>query len=594
MTVQHYLCLAVLSSSLCSSLALLDSEPHRLARIFEHEERILAVLEEFPGRDRVQLYRESCSHRILEVPLGSPTPEVLQRLVGNPVHVYCLVHRLLHQLPPLLKELQEEQELLLSFCLPGQEQDKGPLVSQLGQLVKDLGLVDLVDSWHLELAAVGKALARIQYAYRLDPIDLAWGYIRGIQTQARLSLDQMLDIGSGRYSGLHPLRTGLGREFALAVEWAEAALARVRREGQPAAYGLGLEIEPTGQEQHILNTVIQYSLDHDTHWISPVGQKGILPNEEKFLARLRDTKGEGPDGRLGRTVRRAEAAFLAKEPDLPLANLTAGYSHHDFYSLCRGDPVTRVVARLDPHCYLRHRAPRGNQHFMLPPLREEVVSSSPLLLLYHDMLTEQEMQLMVEKVSTQMGVATVQDLTTQSGKVSIERSQSSGWLWDQDHPLLYKLGQKTSVLTGLEVARPKGLLGTHGGEWVEAEAWQMGLYGPGGHYLPHFDAFDVLDDHAWSSNTQLKIWRGNRMATVMYYLSDLVGGATAFPNLGVAATPRRGTAVFWYNMEEDGVRIPESLHGACPTALGIKWVSNKWIREGSQLWKRPCSLKPNI
>ena len=25
-----------------------------------------------------------------------------------------------------------------------------------------------------------------------------------------------------------------------------------------------------------------------------------------------------------------------------------------------------------------------------------------------------------------------------------------------------------------------------------------------------------------------------------------------------------------YNMEEDGERISESLHGACPTALGIK------------------------
>ena len=29
-------------------------------------------------------------------------------------------------------------------------------------------------------------------------------------------------------------------------------------------------------------------------------------------------------------------------------------------------------------------------------------------------------------------------------------------------------------------------------QWIEAEAWQMGLYGPGGHYLPHYDAFDTL------------------------------------------------------------------------------------------------------
>ena len=55
-----------------------------------------------------------------------------------------------------------------------------------------------------------------------------------------------------------------------------------------------------------------------------------------------------------------------------------------------------------------------------------------------------------------------------------------------------------------------------------------------------------------------------------------------------------------------------SLHSACPTIFGIKWgmclnlrkysnmyilifhfcisVSNKWIREGDQLFKRPCDL----
>ena len=75
----------------------------------------------------------------------------------------------------------------------------------------------------------------------------------------------------------------------------------------------------------------------------------------------------------------------------------------------------------------------------------------------------------------------------------------------------------------------------------------------------------------------------------MFYLSSIsVGGFTAFPNLGVAVQPREGTAVFWYNLQEDGQVSEVSLHGACPTALGIKWVSNKWIREGAQIFRRPC------
>ena len=79
-----------------------------------------------------------------------------------------------------------------------------------------------------------------------------------------------------------------------------------------------------------------------------------------------------------------------------------------------------------------------------------------------------------------------------------------------------------------------------------------------------------------------------RIATVMYYLSDLVGGYTAFPEMGVAAVPRKGSAVFWYNIEHDGSKNSKSQHGACPVALGIKWVSNKWIREGAQIWNKPC------
>ena len=52
----------------------------------------------------------------------------------------------------------------------------------------------------------------------------------------------------------------------------------------------------------------------------------------------------------------------------------------------------------------------------------------------------------------------------------------------------------------------------------------------------------MLPSDAWGLDG---LWVGNRIATVMSYLSDLVGGLTAFPNLGVDVTPRKGSAVFW-------------------------------------------------
>ena len=40
-----------------------------------------------------------------------------------------------------------------------------------------------------------------------------------------------------------------------------------------------------------------------------------------------------------------------------------------------------------------------------------------------------------------------------------------------------------------------------------------------------------------------------RIATVMFYLSDLVGGFTAFPAMGVALKPSEGSAVLWFNTD---------------------------------------------
>ena len=185
-----------------------------------------------------------------------------------------------------------------------------------------------------------------------------------------------------------------------------------------------------------------------------------------------------------------------------------------------------------------------------------------------------------------MKAASVQDINrgVDGHRVTVTRTQATGWLYDQDYERMYKLSKKTGRLVQLETTRPVEKLSR---SFVEAEHWQMGLYGPGGHYLPHRDAFDPenMPSDAWGLD---RLWVGNRIATVMFYLSELVGGSTAFPNMGVAVTPRKGSAVFWHNLDRYGNQSKLSLHGACPTALGIKWVSNKWIREGAQIWKMPC------
>jgi len=135
-------------------------------------------------------------------------------------------------------------------------------------------------------------------------------------------------------------------------------------------------------------------------------------------------------------------------------------------------------------------------------------------------------------------------------------------------------------IIGLQVSNVEDII-------LASEAYQIGVYSPGGLYLPHYDSFEPLDWHAWTQNGT---WVGNRIATAMFYLSDVEeGGGTVFPNRGIAVFPSKGSLLFWYNLKKSGRKADESLHGACPTLYGIKWVSNKWIREGSQLFKHPCS-----
>ena len=131
-----------------------------------------------------------------------------------------------------------------------------------------------------------------------------------------------------------------------------------------------------------------------------------------------------------------------------------------------------------------------------------------MLFLYHDLLTTGELDYMKRNALNLLEEALVQDVGDVP-KISNERTQSQGWLFDHQHELLYKLSKKVSLVTGLETFRPV-INGPDGPDWrlIEAEAWQLGLYGSGGHYLPHYDAFpsNAYPSDVWSGN----LWVGNR------------------------------------------------------------------------------------
>lgn len=65
-----------------------------------------------------------------------------------------------------------------------------------------------------------------------------------------------------------------------------------------------------------------------------------------------------------------------------------------------------------------------------------------------------------------------------------------------------------------------------------------------------------------------------------------------FPFVSLKVPPKKGSAVFWWNLSTSGDGEYLTRHSGCPVLLGSKWVANKWIHEHGNEFKRPCELFP--
>lgn len=74
------------------------------------------------------------------------------------------------------------------------------------------------------MTGITLSLCRIQSVYMLDPAAMAAGVLRSLETEARLSVDDLEFVAEDRARGEMPIRAAVGgKEYAMAVEWMEAA-----------------------------------------------------------------------------------------------------------------------------------------------------------------------------------------------------------------------------------------------------------------------------------------------------------------------------------------------------------------------------------
>lgn len=206
----------------------------------------------------------------------------------------------------------------------------------------------------------------------------------------------------------------------------------------------------------------------------------------------------------------------------------------------------------------------------------EVVFTNPDIMIFHQIMTDAEIDRVITISKPLLNRATVHNPVTGKLEFAQYRISKNCWLSGRHDPLIDRINRRMTALTGLHLDT--------------AEDFQVQNYGLAGHYDPHFDFSRDL-----ANSTLGELGTGNRIATVLLYMSDVeAGGATVFPYVGARVMPSKGDAVFWHNLLQSGEGDYRTRHAGCPVLKGWKWVSNKWIHEAGNEFNRPCAKSPHV
>ncbi|XP_030055866.1 prolyl 4-hydroxylase subunit alpha-3 [Microcaecilia unicolor] len=408
-----------------------------------------------------------------------------------------------------------------------------------------------------DLAGAAQSLMRLQDVYSLSVKGLVKGlFQRDLQTDntdiyrpvwlISMSADDCFHIGKVAYEK---------QDYYHSIAWLEEAVGLFR-----SSYGSWF----TENEGSLEN-----ALDYLAFSYFKVGNISYALNLSRELL-LYDPDNE----RVARNVHNYEellAEKLEEKVTLQRINGTNLQTRDAYEGLCQtlGSQPTHYQI---PGLFCSYEANKS-PYLILQPMRKEIVSLHPYVVLYHDFLSDPEATRIKELAAPWLQRSVV---ASEGKQVEAEyRISKSAWLKNTTDPLIRKLDFRIAALTGLNLQLPY------------AEHLQVVNYGIGGHYEPHFD-------HATSRKSPLyRMNVGNRVATFMVYLSSVeAGGSTAFVYANFSVPVLKNAALFWWNLHRNGEGDEGTLHAGCPVLIGDKWVANKWIHEHGQEFRRQCSSSP--
>ncbi|MBB6249316.1 2OG-Fe(II) oxygenase [Rhodanobacter sp. A1T4] len=183
--------------------------------------------------------------------------------------------------------------------------------------------------------------------------------------------------------------------------------------------------------------------------------------------------------------------------------------------------------------------------------------NKPALRVLDGILSENECAELIELARPRLKRAMTVD-TDGKNQVDHRRTSEGMFFTLNELPLIGKIERRLATLLDMPVSHGEGLQILH--------------YLPGQEYEPHFDWFDPQLP-GFGTITAVG---GQRIASIVIYLNTPEGGGgTAFPEIGLTVTARRGSAVYFAYDSGD----QSSLHAGLPVTRGEKWIATKWLRE---------------
>uniref|UniRef100_A0A8C9VNM1 procollagen-proline 4-dioxygenase n=1 Tax=Scleropages formosus TaxID=113540 RepID=A0A8C9VNM1_SCLFO len=398
-----------------------------------------------------------------------------------------------------------------------------------------------------------KALMRLQDTYKLDSEILSSGKLPGVRHNGFLTVDDCFDMGKIAYDEEDHYHSAL---------WMQEVLRRLDA-GEDGAVSLSEALD------YLSFSVYQLG---DLHRSAELIRR--LPSHQRALGNLNHLEmmmsKKIEDGEEMHPSPATERPVTLETYERPRDHLP---ERETYEALCRGEGV-RMTEQRRSRLFCRYQDRGRNPRLLLAPMKEEDEWDNPHIVRYLDALSQTEMDRIKELAKPVLARATVRDPVSGVLTVANYRVSKSAWLGDEVDPIIARVSQRIEDVTGLSLET--------------AESLQVANYGVGGQYEPHFDFSRKDEPDAIKSlgNAQLTLF-----CFLLQKMSDVeAGGATVFTDIGAAIWPRKGTAVFWYNLWRSGEGDYRTRHAACPVLVGSKWVANKWIHERGQEFLRQCGL----